>query len=162
MSNPNDGYAKRKEMSVQGLACTFTLSNMDAYFLVEDEKVSYKSKVVASGMMYRIFGQNTDILVFVDTIPYIRNNAMSYDEVVRVEFERLDYDVLEILSYKASVVEELEELNIIKRTYLVDVPSMDSGVLRIEISSNVDVFDVLVQKILNELRIQSMDTWEEV
>lgn len=39
---------------------------------------------------------------------------------------------------------------------------MDSGVLRIEISSNVDVFDVLVQKILNELRIQSMDTWEEV
>lgn len=50
---------------------------MDAYFLVEDERVSYKSKVVASGMMYRIFGQNTDILVFVDTIPYIRNNAMS-------------------------------------------------------------------------------------
>lgn len=113
-------------------------------------------------MMYRIFGQNTDILVFVDTIPYIRNNAMSYDEVVRVELEGLDYDVLEILSYKASVAEELEELNIIKRTYLVDVPSMDSGVLRIEISSNVDVFDVLVQKILNELRIQSMDTWEEV
>ena len=113
-------------------------------------------------MMYRIFGQNTDILMFVDTIPYIRNNAMSYDEVVRVEFERLDYDVLEILSYKASVAEELEELNIIKRTYLVDVPSMDSGVLRIEISSNVDVFDGLVQKILNELRIQSMDISEEV
>lgn len=113
-------------------------------------------------MMYRIFGQNTDILVFVDTIPYIRNNAMSYDEVVRVELERLGYDVLEILSYKASVAEELEELNIIKRTYLVDVPSMDSGVLRIEISSNVDVFDGLVQKIVNELRIQSMDTWEEV
>lgn len=158
MSNPNDGYAKRKEMSVQGLACTFTLSNMDAYFLVEDEKVSYKSKVVASSMMYRIFGQNTDILVFVDTIPYIRNNAMSYDEVVRVELEGLDYDALEILSYKASVAEELEELNIIKRTYLVDVPSMDSGVLRIEISNNVDVFDGLVQKILNELRIQSMDT----
>lgn len=113
-------------------------------------------------MMYRIFGQNTDILVFVDTIPYIRNNAMSYDEVVCVELEGLDYDVLEILSYKASVAEELEELNIIKRTYLVDVPSMDSGVLRIEISSNVDVFDGLVQKILNELRIQSMDIWEEV
>lgn len=149
-------------MSVQGLTCTFTLSNMDAYFLVEDEKVSYKSKVVASGMMYRIFGQNTDILVFVDTIPYIRNNAMSYDEVVRVELEGLDYDVLEILSYKASVAEELEELNIIKRTYLVDVPSMDSDVLRIEISSNVDVFDGLVQKIVNELRIQSMDIWEEV
>lgn len=113
-------------------------------------------------MMYRIFGQNTDILMFVDTIPYIRNNAMSYDEVVRVEFERLDYDVLEILSYKASVAEKLEELNIIKRTYLVDVPSMDSDVLRIEISSNVDVFDGLVQKIVNELRIQSMDIWEEV
>ena len=112
--------------------------------------------------MYRILGKNTDILVFVDTIPYIRNNAMSYDEVVRVEFERLDYDVLEILSYKASVAEELEELNIIKRTYLVDVPNMDSGVLRTEISSNVDVFDGLVQKIVNELRIQSMDTWEEV
>ena len=153
---------KRKEMSVQGLACTFTLSNMDAYFLVEDERVSYKSKVVASGMMYRILGQNTDILVFVDTIPYIRNNAMSYDEVVRVELEGLDYDVLEILSYKASVAEKLEELNIIKRTYLVDVPSMDSDVLRIEISSNVDVFDGLVQKIVNELRIQSMDIWEEV
>lgn len=39
---------------------------------------------------------------------------------------------------------------------------MDSDVLRTEISSNVDVFDGLVQKILNELRIQSMDTWEEV
>ena len=63
---------------------------------------------------------------------------------------------------KVSVAEELEELNIIKRTYLVDMPSMNSGVLRIEISSNVDVFDGLVQKIVNELRIQSMDTWEEV
>ena len=82
--------------------------------------------------------------------------------MVRVELEGLDYDVLEILSYKASVAEELEELNIIKRTYLVDVPSMDSDVLRIEISSNVDVFDGLVQKIVNELRIQSMDIWEEV
>ena len=162
MSNPNDGYAKRKEMSVQGLACTFTLPNVDAYFLVNDEPVLYRSKVVASGVMYRILGENTDIVVFVDTIPYIEHNAMSYDEVVRVELEGLDYDVLEILSYKASVAEELEELNIIKRTYLVDVPSMDSGVLRIEISSNVDVFDGLVQKILNELRIQSMDTWEEV
>lgn len=162
MSNPNDGYAKRKEMNVQGLACTFTLSNIDTYFLVEDERVSYKSKVVASGMMYRILGKNTDILVFVDTIPYIRNNAMSYDEVVRVEFESLKYDVLDILSYKVSVAEELEELNIIKRTYLVDMPNMDSGVLRIEISSNVDVFNGLVQKIVNELRIQSMDTWEEV
>ena len=162
MSNQNREYGKRKELNVQSLACTFNLSNIDAYFSGNDVGVSYKSKVVASGMMYRIFGQNTDILVFVDTIPYIRNNAMSYDEVVRVEFERLDYDVLEILSYKASVAEELEELNIIKRTYLVDVPSMDSGVLRIEISSNVDVFDGLVQKIVNELRIQSMDTWEEV
>lgn len=113
-------------------------------------------------MMYRILGKNTDILVFVDTIPYIPNNAMSYDEVVRVEFESLKYDVLDILSYKVSVAEELEELNIIKRTYLVDMPSMNSGVLRIEISSNVDVFDGLVQKIINELRIQSMDTWEEV
>lgn len=106
MSNPNDGYAKRKEMNVQGLACTFTLSNIDAYFLVEDKRVSYKSKVVASGMMYRILGKNTDILVFVDTIPYIRNNAMSYDEVVHIEFEGLDYDVLDILSYKVSVAEE--------------------------------------------------------
>ena len=159
MSNPNDGYAKRKEMNVQGLACTFTLSNIDAYFLVEDEQVSYKSKVVASGMMYRIFGQNTDILVFVDTIPYIRNNAMSYDEVVRVEFERLDYDVLEILSYKASVAEELEELNIIKRTYLVDVPSMDSGVLRIEILSKSNEFDSLVRAIVKEIQVKTIEEW---
>ena len=113
-------------------------------------------------MMYRIFGQNTDILVFVDTIPYIRNNAMSYDEVVCIELENLDYESFEILSNKVSVAEEFEELNIIKRTYLVDVPNMDSGVLRTEISSNVDVFDGLVQKIVNELRIQSMDIWEEV
>ena len=78
MSNQNREYGKRKELNVQSLACTFTLSNIDAYFRVNDERVTYKSKVVASGMMYRIFGQNTDILVFVDTIPYIRNNAMSY------------------------------------------------------------------------------------
>lgn len=162
MSNQNREYGKRKELNVQSLACTFTLPNIDAYFRVNDERVTYKSKVVASGVMYRILGQNTDIVVFVDTLPCIDNHAMTYDEVVRVELEGLDYDVLEILSYKASVAEELEELNIIKRTYLVDVPSMDSGVLRIEISSNVDVFDGLVQKILNELRIQSMDIWEEV
>ena len=114
MSNPNDGYAKRKEMSVQGLACTFSLSNIDAYFLVEDERVSYKSKVVASGMMYRILGQNTDILVFVDTIPYIRNNAMSYDEVVRVEFENLDYKDLVIpflKSFDLSTTTRLDSFN---------------------------------------------------
>ena len=152
---------KRKELNVQGLACTFTLPNVDAYFLVNDEPVLYKSKVVASGMMYRIFGQNTDILVFVDTIPYIRNNAMSYDEVVHVEFENLDYKEVEILPYKACVVEE-EDGYYTKRTYLVDYLGLSSGVLRIEISSNVDVFDGLVQKIVNELRIQSMDIWEEV
>lgn len=92
---------------------------MDAYFLVEDEKVSYKSKVVASGVMYRILGKNTDIVVFVDTLPYIENNAISYDEVVRVEFENLDYEELEILPYKACVFEE-EDGNYTKRTYLVD------------------------------------------
>lgn len=158
MSNPNDGYAKRKEMSVQGLTCTFTLSNIDAYFLVEDERVSYKSKVVASGMMYRIFGQNTDILVFVDTIPYIRNNAMSYDEVVRVEFENLDYKDLEILAYKTCIYEE-EDGNYIKRTYLVDYPDISSGVLRIEILSKSNEFDSLVRAIVKEIQVKTIEEW---
>lgn len=158
MSNPNDGYAKRKEMNVQGLACTFTLSNTDAFFLVEDERVSYKSKVVASGMMYRIFGQNTDILVFVDTIPYIRNNAMSYDEVVRVEFENLDYKDLEILAYKTCIYEE-EDGNYIKRTYLVDYPDISSGVLRIEILSKSNEFDSLVRAIVKEIQVKTIEEW---
>ena len=158
MSNPNDGYAKRKEMNVQGLACTFTLLNIDAYFLVEDERVSYKSKVVASGMMYRIFGQNTDILVFVDTIPYIRNNAMSYDEVVRVEFENLDYKDLEILAYKTCIYEE-EDGNYIKRTYLVDYPDISSGVLRIEILSKSNEFDSLVRAIVKEIQVKTIEEW---
>ena len=158
MSNPNDGYAKRKEMSVQGLAFTFSLSNIDAYFLVEDERVSYKSKVVASGMMYRIFGQNTDILVFVDTIPYIRNNAMSYDEVVRVEFENLDYKDLEILAYKTCIYEE-EDGNYIKRTYLVDYPDISSGVLRIEILSKSNEFDSLVSAIVKEIQVKTIEEW---
>lgn len=158
MSNPNDGYAKRKEMNAQGLACTFTLSNIDAYFLVEDERVSYKSKVVASGMMYRIFGQNTDILVFVDTIPYIRNNAMSYDEVVRVEFENLDYKDLEILAYKTCIYEE-EDGNYIKRTYLVDYPDISSGVLRIEILSKSNEFDSLVSAIVKEIQVKTIEEW---
>ena len=158
MSNPNDGYAKRKEMSVQGLACTFTLSNIDAYFLVEDEQVSYKSKVVASGMMYRIFGQNTDILVFVDTIPYIRNNAISYDEVVHVEFENLDYKEVEILPYKACVVEE-EDGYYTKRTYLVDYLGLSSGVLRIEILSHSNEFDSLVSAIVKEIQVKTIEEW---
>ena len=153
MSNPNDGYAKRKEMNVQGLA-----SNIDAYFLVEDERVSYKSKVVASGVMYRIFGQNTDILVFVDTIPYIRNNAMSYDEVVRVEFENLDYKDLEILAYKTCIYEE-EDGNYIKRTYLVDYPDISSGVLRIEILSKSNEFDSLVRAIVKEIQVKTIEEW---
>ncbi len=158
MSNQNREYGKRKEMSVQGLACTFTPSNMDAYFLVEDEKVSYKSKVVASGMMYRILGQNTDILVFVDTIPYIRNNAMSYDEVVRVEFENLDYKDLEILAYKTCIYEE-EDGNYIKRTYLVDYPDISSGVLRIEILSKSNEFDSLVRAIVKEIQVKTIEEW---
>ena len=158
MSNPNDGYAKRKEMSVQGFACTFSLSNIDAYFLVGDERVSYKSKVVASGMMYRILGQNTDILVFVDTIPYIRNNAMSYDEVVRVEFENLDYKDLEILAYKTCIYEE-EDGNYIKRTYLVDYPDISSGVLRIEILSKSNEFDSLVRAIVKEIQVKTIEEW---
>ena len=158
MSNPNDGYAKRKEMSVQGLACTFILSNIDAYFLVEDERVSYKSKVVASGMMYRILGQNTDILVFVDTIPYIRNNAMSYDEVVHVEFENLDYKEVEILPYKACVVEK-EDGYYTKRTYLVDYLGLSSGVLRIEILSHSNEFDSLVSAIVKEIQVKTIEEW---
>lgn len=149
---------KRKELNVQGLACTFTLPNMDAYFLVNDERVSYKSKVVASGMMYRIFGQNTDILVFVDTIPYIRNNAMSYDEVVRVEFENLDYKDLEILAYKTCIYEE-EDGNYIKRTYLVDYPDISSGVLRIEILSHSNEFDSLVSAIVKEIQVKTIEEW---
>lgn len=158
MSNPNDGYAKRKEMSVQGLACTFTLPNVDAYYLVNDEPVLYKSKVVASGVMYRILGENKDIVVFVDTIPYIEHNAMSYDEVVRVEFENLDYKDLEILAYKTCIYEE-EDANYIKRTYLVDYPDISSGVLRIEILSKSNEFDSLVRAIVKEIQVKTIEEW---
>lgn len=158
MSNQNREYGKRKELNVQSLACTFTLPNIDAYFRVNDERVTYKSKVVASGVMYRIFGQNTDILVFVDTIPYIRNNAMSYDEVVRVEFEILDYKDLEILAYKTCIYEE-EDGNYIKRTYLVDYPDISSGVLRIEILSKSNEFDSLVSAIVKEIQVKTIEEW---
>lgn len=158
MSNQNREYGKRKELNVQNLACTFTLPNIDAYFRVNDERVTYKSKVVASGVMYRIFGQNTDILVFVDTIPYIRNNAMSYDEVVRVEFENLDYKDLEILAYKTCIYEE-EDGNYIKRTYLVDYPDISSGVLRIEILSKSNEFDSLVRAIVKEIQVKTIEEW---
>lgn len=158
MSNQNREYGKRKELNVQSLACTFTLPNIDAYFRVNDERVTYKSKVVASGVMYRIFGQNTDILVFVDTIPYIRNNAMSYDEVVRVEFENLDYKDLEILAYKTCIYEE-EDGNYIKRTYLVDYPDISSDVLRIEILSKSNEFDSLVRAIVKEIQVKTIEEW---
>lgn len=158
MSNQNREYGKRKELNVQSLACTFTLPNIDAYFRVNDERVTYKSKVVASGVMYRILGQNTDILVFVDTIPYIRNNAMSYDEVVRVEFENLDYKDLEILAYKTCIYEE-EDGNYIKRTYLVDYPDISSGVLRIEILSKSNEFDSLVRAIVKEIQVKTIEEW---
>lgn len=158
MSNQNREYGKRKELNVQSLACTFTLPNIDAYFRVNDERVTYKSKVVASGVMYRILGKNTDIVVFVDTIPYIRNNAMSYDEVVRVEFENLDYKDLEILAYKTCIYEE-EDGNYIKRTYLVDYPDISSGVLRIEILSKSNEFDSLVSAIVKEIQVKTIEEW---
>ena len=149
---------KRKELNVQGLACTITLPNVDAYFLVNDEPVLYKSKVVASGVMYRILGENTDIVVFVDTIPYIEHNAMSYDEVVHVEFENLDYKEVEILSYKACVVEE-EDGCYTKRTYLVDYLGLSSGVLRIEILSKSNEFDSLVSAIVKEIQVKTIEEW---
>lgn len=158
MSNQNREYGKRKELNVQSLACTFTLPNIDAYFRVNDERVTYKSKVVASGVMYRILGKNTDIVVFVDTIPYIRNNAMSYDEVVRVEFENLDYKDLEILAYKTCIYEE-EDGNYIKRTYLVDCPDISSGVLIIEILSKSNEFDSLVRAIVKEIQVKTIEEW---
>lgn len=158
MSNQNREYGKRKELNVQSLACTFTLPNIDAYFRVNDEPVLYKSKVVASGVMYRILGENTDIVVFVDTISYIEHNAMSYDEVVHVEFENLDYKEVEILSYKACVVEE-EDGCYIKRTYLVDYLDLSSGVLRIEILSKSNEFDSLVSAIVKEIQVKTIEEW---
>lgn len=158
MSNQNREYGKRKELNVQSLACTFTLPNIDAYFRVNDERVTYKSKVVASGVMYRILGKNTDIVVFVDTLPYIDNHAMTYDEVVRVEFENLDYKDLKILAYKTCIYEE-EDGNYIKRTYLVDYPDISSGVLRIEILSKSNVFDSLVSAIVKEIQVKTIEEW---
>lgn len=158
MSNQNREYGKRKELNVQSLACTFTLPNIDAYFRVNDERVTYKSKVVASGVMYRILGKNTDIVVFVDTLPYIDNHAMTYDEVVRVEFENLDYKDLEILAYKTCIYEE-EDDNYIKRTYLVDYPDISSGVLRIEILSKSNEFDSLVRAIVKEIQVKTIEEW---
>ena len=142
---------KRKELNVQGLACTFSLPNVDAYFLVNDEPVLYKSKVVASGVMYRI-------VVFVDTIPYIEHNAMFYDEVVHVEFENLDYKEVEILPYKACVVEK-EDGYYTKRTYLVDYLGLSSGVLRIEILSKSNEFDSLVRAIVKEIQVKTIEEW---
>lgn len=158
MSNQNREYGKRKELNVQSLACTFTLPNIDAYFRVNDERVTYKSKVVASGVMYRILGKNTDIVVFVDTLPYIDNHAMTYDEVVRVEFENLDYKDLKILAYKTCIYEE-EDGNYIKRTYLVDYPDISSGVLRIEILSKSREFDSLVRAIVKEIQVKTIEEW---
>lgn len=149
---------KRKELNVQGLACTFSLPNVDAYFLVNDEPVLYKSKVVASGVMYRILGENTDIVVFVDTIPYIEHNAMFYGEVVHVVFENLDYKEVEILPYKACVVEE-EDGYYTKRTYLVDYLGLSSGVLRIEILSHSNEFDSLVSAIVKEIQVKTIEEW---
>lgn len=96
--------------------------------------------------------------MFVDTIPYIRNNAMSYDEVVRVEFENLDYKDLEILAYKTCIYEE-EDGNYIKRTYLVDYPDISSGVLRIEILSKSNEFDSLVRAIVKEIQVKTIEEW---
>ncbi len=158
MSNQNREYGKRKELNVQSLACTFTLPNIDAYFRVNDERVTYKSKVVASGVMYRILGKNTDIVVFVDTLPYIDNHAMTYDEVVRGEFENLDYKDLKILAYKTCIYEE-EDGNYIKRTYLVDYPDISSGVLRIEILSKSNEFDSLVRAIVKEIQVKTIEEW---
>lgn len=158
MSNQNREYGKRKELNVQSLACTFTLPNIDAYFRVNDERVTYKSKVVASGVMYRILGKNTDIVVFVDTLPYIDNHAMTYDEMVRVEFENLDYKDLKILAYKTCIYEE-EDGNYIKRTYLVDCPDISSGVLRIEILSKSNEFDSLVRAIVKEIQVKTIEEW---
>lgn len=158
MSNQNREYGKRKELNVQSLACTFTLPNIDAYFRVNDERVTYKSKVVASGVMYRILGQNTDIVVFVDTLPCIDNHAMTYDEVVRVEFDNLDYKDLEILAYKTCIYEE-EDGNYIKRTYLVDYLDISSGVLRIEILSKSNEFDSLVRAIVKEIQVKTIEEW---
>lgn len=158
MSNQNREYGKRKELNVQSLACTFTLPNIDAYFRVNDERVTYKSKVVASGVMYRILGKNTDIVVFVDTLPYIDNHAITYDEVVRVEFENLDYKDLKILAYKTCIYEE-EDGNYIKRTYLVDYPDISSGVLRIEILSKSNEFDSLVRAIVKEIQVKTIEEW---
>ena len=158
MSNQNREYGKRKELNVQSLACTFTLPNIDAYFRVNDERVTYKSKVVASGVMYRILGKNTDIVVFVDTLPYIDNHAMTYDEVVRVEFENLDYKDLKILAYKTRIYEE-EDGNYIKRTYLVDYPDISCGVLRIEILSKSNEFDSLVRAIVKEIQVKTIEEW---
>lgn len=150
--------AKRKELNVQGLACTFTLPNIDAYFRVDDERVTYKSKVVASGVMYRILGKNTDIVVFVDTLPYIDNNAMTYDEVIALEFENLDYKKLEILPYKTCVFEE-EDGYYTKRTYLVDYPDISSGVLRMEILSTLNECDSLVRAIIKEIQVKTIEEW---
>lgn len=158
MSNQNREYGKRKELNVQSLACTFTLPNIDAYFRVNDERVTYKSKVVASGMMYRIFGQNTDIVVFVDTLPYIDNNPITYDEVIVLELENLDYKELENFPYKTCVFEE-EDGNYIKRTYLVDYPDISSGVLRIEILSKSNEFDSLVRAIVKEIQVKTIEEW---
>ena len=158
MSNQNREYGKRKELNVQGLACTFTLPNVDAYFLVNDKPVLYKSKMVASGVMYRILGENTDIVVFVDTIPYIEHNAMSYDEVVHVEFENLDDKEVERLPYKACVVEEEDDCYI-KRTYLVDYLDLSSGVLRIEMLSKSNEFDSLVSAIVKEIQVKTIEEW---
>ncbi len=108
--------------------------------------------------MYRILGENTDIVVFVDTIPYIEHNAMSYDEVVHVEFENLDYKEVEILSYKACVVEE-EDGYYTKRTYLVDYLGLSSGVLRIEILSHSNEFDSLVSAIVKEIQVKTIEEW---
>ena len=128
MSNQNREYGKRKELNV------------------------------ASGVMYRILGKNTDIVVFVDTLPYIDNHAMTYDEVVRVEFENLDYKDLKILAYKTCIYEE-EDGNYIKRTYLVDCPDISSGVLRIEILSKSNEFDSLVRAIVKEIQVKTIEEW---
>lgn len=108
--------------------------------------------------MYRILGENKDIVVFVDTIPYIEHNAMSYDEVVHVEFENLDDKEVERLPYKACVVEEEDDCYI-KRTYLVDYLDLSSGVLRIEMLSKSNEFDSLVSAIVKEIQVKTIEEW---
>ena len=151
-------FAERKELEMEGLACKFSLPNMDSFYLVNGlEKPVYEMDESLASIKYEV---NDDylpvLLVFVGDDAFAEwSEGYTVEELAEKDLNgEADYKETKVGGYRA-LVADLSDEDSVKKAYYIEHPDLTNGIVHIEVNEydDNDISDELAEAIIKEFKV---------